>query len=768
MIKSKALKEKEKEKLKDYEPKGLGGLVNVGNTCYLNSILQCLLHTPELVIYLNSPKFSEDLEFNKKINQSLSEEEKEYHEYHYELIIEFEKLMKKIWKGYPIEQLVKILQKDKITDKEDNEDKNIINNITINPKFYLETSDFKNALSELFPYFKGKSQQDAHEVLTNILDSFHSALNKTFNENGCLITSRILENSLMLRKTQSYIAYQSHKAVNDSIIEDIFFGQLSSIFMCYKCHNVITENYEAFSSLELTIPLEKNINLFIIPINFNVKDQIKIVININNNMSYDDIYTQISKITGLSFKKYIFYWPSGTNNKTENYKRKSLRSNKNKEDKKNNQGDTNDIIITECNSDKCHNFINSKINELYLMEIYDKDDFVKENPNEAIYEYNIEVKIKSNNNKYNNINNIPRLFKAFLSENDDNHLIYNNIYKYLESYRVKYKCKKKSKISQNENKDSKYTKKNKKQKKKRKTQKDNNQIEENQNDIIEDKKNDNIIILDEDSEISSENKYIIGITCTNFAQGEDIISNEVQCPLCNKKYKKYNEEFIECFCINEFFDNEFKIINQENKKIFSTKLISFINQKNISQKALLNLRIISLSNFPILNFNKFEMHTKLIKQKNLFDLFEYFVAEEKIEYANNCKNCGKMSYAYQKKDIHKFPHVLIIHIKRFKNEEEKNEEKIEFPEEIELSKYNNKGLKGIYSLNSVVFHHGTMINGHYTSMFKFLPNNRWVFCNDTKVKYLNGNKAIGLNPNDNKDDISTTGDGYILFYRIKI
>ena len=63
-----------------------------------------------------------------------------------------------------------------------------------------------------------------------------------------------------------------------------------------------------------------------------------------------------------------------------------------------------------------------------------------------------------------------------------------------------------------------------------------------------------------------------------------------------------------------------------------------------------------------------------------------------------------------------------------------------------------------------MFHQGNLESGHYTSIYKYFPTEQWLFCNDTKIKILNGkgNKAMGLN--NGKDNVSI-GDAYILFYR---
>ena len=55
-----------REKYKDLNGKGLSGLQNLGNTCFMNTSIQCLSHTLPLTYYFLKNNYLEYLNKNKK------------------------------------------------------------------------------------------------------------------------------------------------------------------------------------------------------------------------------------------------------------------------------------------------------------------------------------------------------------------------------------------------------------------------------------------------------------------------------------------------------------------------------------------------------------------------------------------------------------------------------------------------------------------------------------------------------------------------------
>lgn len=160
-----------------------------------------------------------------------------------------------------------------------------------------------------------------------------------------------------------------------------------------------------------------------------------------------------------------------------------------------------------------------------------------------------------------------------------------------------------------------------------------------------------------------------------------------------------------------------------------------------------------------------------IEEINLYNLCDYFFAEEKIVGNYHCDNCGQIKFSLKKQELNCFPKVLILHLKRFSysiedrniiNIGKKNDNFIDFKEEIDLGKYNNKGQEGKYKLFSVIYHKGKISSGHYTVICKHFYLGKWMEFDDKTVKVFQNNKS---NQNGTNSFLIPKDDGYILFYR---
>lgn len=197
----------------NYKNKGLTGLANLGNTCYLNSCIQILSHTYELNEIFK--KISKERNLNDIVDSLL--------------LIEWNKLYTLMWKE----------------------------NCTIAPYGFLKgiqtvSNNKGNSL------FSGFDQNDMPEFLFFIIDCFHNGLER---EVDIKISGVPQNNSDKLAKV-CYKMIQNIYSKSYSEILDLFYGIQVSQIKCVA-NKVKSLTPEPFSVISLSIPRDiQNPTLF--------------------------------------------------------------------------------------------------------------------------------------------------------------------------------------------------------------------------------------------------------------------------------------------------------------------------------------------------------------------------------------------------------------------------------------------------------------------------------------------------------------------------
>ncbi|KAI6120769.1 hypothetical protein EV401DRAFT_1954212 [Pisolithus croceorrhizus] len=199
-------------KAKVVQEPGTLGLANMGNTCFMNSALQCLAHTEELANYFLSGLYQSELNPDNPLGMQGAIAEA------------FGSLLHRIW------------AKD-------------LSATSYSPR------EFKLQLQRFAPQFSGYQQHDSQELVAFLLDGLHEDLNrvrkKPYVEKPDWEGGGNLELAQLARDS-----WQGYMRRNDSVIVDLFQGQYQSTLVCPECHKV-SITFDPFMYLTLPIPIER-------------------------------------------------------------------------------------------------------------------------------------------------------------------------------------------------------------------------------------------------------------------------------------------------------------------------------------------------------------------------------------------------------------------------------------------------------------------------------------------------------------------------------
>ena len=192
-----------------YNNNNLVGLMNLGNTCFINSTLQCLFNTYDLSQYFLQNIYRNEINIQNKQG----------------------------YKGEMAEAFANLLFKVKTSTIQ-----------KVNPIDFLKIFFSKNKSLNL------RNQQDAQEFLSILLDCLHEDLNRISKKSYVLLEE---QKETETDSEASKRFWNLYKQREDSIIVDLFHGQFKSKITCSTC-NKSSITYDPFIFLGLPIPQHLN------------------------------------------------------------------------------------------------------------------------------------------------------------------------------------------------------------------------------------------------------------------------------------------------------------------------------------------------------------------------------------------------------------------------------------------------------------------------------------------------------------------------------
>ncbi|CAM9233480.1 unnamed protein product, partial [Phaeothamnion confervicola] len=186
--------------------RGKAGLVNLGNTCFLSSAVQCLSHVVPLTRYLLSDRFRAHLNRANPLGTGGR------------LTDAYDAVLKELWFG---------------------------SSPSVAP------TELRHAISAHAPHFLAHVQHDSQEVLSFLLDGLHEDLNRVRKKPAVVMPDGSCGRPDAAVAAEAWAKFTSR---DWSALVPVFYGQFKSTLVCPGGCGNVSRKFEEFNAVTVELP----------------------------------------------------------------------------------------------------------------------------------------------------------------------------------------------------------------------------------------------------------------------------------------------------------------------------------------------------------------------------------------------------------------------------------------------------------------------------------------------------------------------------------